>query len=50
MNSDFIEMIKTRRSVRSFSEREIPAEVLRIIAETAVYAPPMLAFFGDKQA
>ncbi len=39
MNSDFIEMIKTRRSVRSFSEREIPAEVLRIIAETAVYAP-----------
>lgn len=39
MNNDLIELIKTRRSVRSFSDEKIPEDVLRAIAETAVYAP-----------
>ena len=39
MNNEFIELIKTRHSVRSFSDEPIPADVLKTIAETAVYAP-----------
>lgn len=39
MNNEFIELIKTRHSVRSFSDEPIPADVLKTIAEVAVYAP-----------
>lgn len=34
-----LECIKTRRSVRKFEDREVPAEVIRQIAEAAVMAP-----------
>ncbi len=39
MSNDMISIIKTRRSIRAFSEKQIPTDVLREIAQTAVYAP-----------
>ena len=39
MRNEMIDLIKTRRSIRSFDDREISSELLREIAETAVYAP-----------
>ena len=36
---DFTEVIKTRRSVRSYEERDIPAEVLNRILDAARIAP-----------
>ena len=36
---DFWEIIRTRRSIRRFSEREVPDEVLRQIVEAATWAP-----------
>lgn len=37
--NDVIQNIYTRRSVRAFKECKIPEEMLRIIADTARYAP-----------
>lgn len=39
MNNELIELIKSRHSVRSFTDEPIPKETLRAIAEAAVYAP-----------
>ena len=39
MKNELIELLKTRRSIRSFTDREIEPEKLRQIAEAAVYAP-----------
>ena len=36
---ELIELLRSRRSVRAFTDDPIPSEVLRMIAETAVYAP-----------
>lgn len=39
MENKLLELIKTRRSVRSFSDREISRDDLEKIAEAAIYAP-----------
>ena len=36
---DFYELIKTRRSVRSFKDQEVPKEKLERILEAAIWAP-----------
>jgi len=39
MSQDMIELLKSRRSIRSFEDRPIPEDILRTITETALYAP-----------
>lgn len=43
-----IEAIKNRRSVRSFTERQIEADVLEQILEAATYAPSGMGFQSPK--
>lgn len=38
-SNDIYEIIKSRRSIRSFKDEEIPGEVLRRILENAIWAP-----------
>ena len=39
MSHEMITLLKSRRSIRSFEDRPIPKDILRTIAETALYAP-----------
>ena len=39
MNRDFLEMIKTRRSTRSFKPDSIPEDLLDAVLEAGTYAP-----------
>ena len=39
MNRDFLEMIKTRRSTRSFKSDSIPEDLLDAVLEAGTYAP-----------
>ena len=39
MNDDFLTLIKTRRSVRSFTSKEVSEDVLDKILEAGTYAP-----------
>ncbi|MCU0652087.1 MAG: nitroreductase family protein [Candidatus Omnitrophica bacterium] len=36
---DFLEILKTRRSIREFSDKEIPKEILEKIVDSARFAP-----------
>jgi len=39
MNNEFHSFLRTRRSVRHFSSRKVPDEVVQRVLETATYAP-----------
>lgn len=39
MENELLELIKTRRSIRAFSDKEISRKDLDIITEAAIYAP-----------
>lgn len=56
MNRDFLEMIKTRHSTRSFKPEPIPEDVLDAILEAGTYAPtgnnrqsPVIIAVSDKK-
>lgn len=38
-SNDIYEIIKTRRSIRSFNDKEVPDELLHKILQTAIWAP-----------
>ena len=39
MNGDFLEMIKTRRSTRSFKPDSVPEDLLDAVLKAGTYAP-----------
>ena len=56
MNRDFLEMIKTRRSTRSFKPDSIPEDLLDAVLEAGTYAPtgmnrqsPVIIAVSDKK-
>ena len=56
MNGDFLEMIKTRRSTRSFKPDSIPEDLLDAVLEAGTYAPtgmnrqsPVIIAVSDKK-
>ena len=56
MNRDFLEMIKTRRSTRSFKPDSIPVDLLDAVLEAGTYAPtgmnrqsPVIIAVSDKK-
>ena len=56
MNRDFLEMIKTRRSTRSFKPDSIPEDLLDAVLEAGTYAPtgmnrqsPVIIVVSDKK-
>lgn len=56
MNRDFLEMIKTRRSTRSFKSDSIPEDLLDAVLEAGTYAPtgmnrqsPVIIAVSDKK-
>lgn len=56
MNRDFLEMIKTRRSTRSFKPDSIPEDLLDAVLEAGAYAPtgmnrqsPVIIAVSDKK-
>ena len=56
MNRDFLEMIKTRRSTRSFKPDSVPEDLLDAVLEAGTYAPtgmnrqsPVIIAVSDKK-
>ena len=56
MNGDFLEMIKTRRSTRSFKPDSVPEDLLDAVLEAGTYAPtgmnrqsPVIIAVSDKK-
>ena len=56
MSNDMIQLLKTRRSIRAYTDQMIPDDVLNVILDAATYAPtaggrqsPVIVLIKDKE-
>ncbi|MDR1905284.1 MAG: nitroreductase family protein [Treponema sp.] len=47
MPREIIDIIRSRRSTRSFEDRPVPREYLSLLLEAAIWAPRSLWDFGE---